>query len=97
MAWTFKQARDRAVDQGSVELVQVAVVKAAIEVSGEEPDVENHSNRVSLARDVLRSPGAWARRMVWGVVTDSGVQSTVSDVTIYDAVLDQWDAYAGAS
>ena len=95
MSWTFTQQRDQAVKQDNIALVQVAIVKAAIAISAESAETDNHTNRANFANQVLRSPDYWAERMVWGVVTDSAVQENATDTNIYNAVAGQWNAYAG--
>lgn len=97
MAWTFQEARDIAVDQNNVDRVQVAVVKAAIEIGEEADTTPNYANRQDLVRDVLRSPNYWSERVIWGVVNDAGVQATPTDGAIYDAIVSMWNQYAGVN
>ena len=95
MAWTYKQARDIAVDRDNIDRVQVAIVTAAIAISSESDATDNHTNRANYANQVLRSPATHARKMIWGVVTDATVQSDPTDSNIYNAIAGQWNAYAG--
>lgn len=95
MAWTFTEARNIAVEQDNIDRVQVALVTAALAISDEADTTTNYVNRVNLANQVLQSPGRWAEIMVWGVVTDAAVQDGPNDANIYNAVLANWDAYAG--
>jgi len=83
--------------------VQMAIVRAAIDVTNEEETTTNHDARVALARSVLASPEALARRIVWGVLNNVNVGTGTSDPVANDPdgdgalqyVTNQlWDSYA---
>lgn len=97
MAWSYTQQWQQAVKQENINLVQVAIVQAAIAISAESDQTANHTNRVALARQVLADPSGWSERFVWGIVTDATVQSAPTDANIYNAVAGQWNAYAGVT
>jgi hypothetical protein len=77
--------------------VEVASVKAAIQISAEADTVTNHTNRLLLAHAVLMSPEQYSKLFINGIANDSTVQTSPTDANILAAVLSNWDAYAGVA
>lgn len=92
MALTYKQVREIAVNQDHIATVQVAAVRAALDIAAEAPATLNHANRVTLARNVLLNPEHYAKLMIWAVAQ---VAANTSDAAILSAVAGVWNAYAG--
>jgi len=85
--------------------VLMAIVRAAIDVTNEDPNADNHNARIILANNVLRSPEAYARLIVYGILNNANVGTGTSDPIqnnddgdgALQYVTNQlWDSYAGA-
>lgn len=92
MALTYKQVREIAVNQDHIATVQVAIIKAALDISAEAPETPNHANRASLARSVLLNPEHYAKLMVWAVALTA---VDTKDAGVLGSVAGVWNAYAG--
>ncbi len=82
--------------------VQVAAVKAAVDVAAEADTVANHAKRVQLANQVLMSPARWGEIMAESVAVNGTIlaqamaDQVVPDGDIEFVVASLWDAYAGS-
>ncbi len=82
--------------------VQVAAVKAAVDVSAEDGGTANHARRTMLANQVLMSPARWGQILAEGVAVNGTIlaeamaDQVVPDGDIEFVVASLWDAYAGA-
>lgn len=97
MALTYAQVYAVAHNNDNVARVEVAIVKAAIDIASENVNTANHTNRALFAQRVLHDPARWAAIMATGVAVDATVQTTPSDANLYNAVAAMWNAYAGAA
>lgn len=87
---------DRAHNVDLQNRVEIAAVLAALQVSAEAANTENHANRIALAHQVLLNPVTWARTLAVGLFTDASAATVpVTDATLLSVVLAQWNAYAG--
>jgi hypothetical protein len=72
--------------------VSVAMMKAAVDVSNEAANTENHENRIWWANQVLASnqgPVIYAERWIWKVMEDAGIAANptgASDSAVQNAV-----------
>lgn len=93
-------ARELAIDATFVARVRAACVRAAVAVTGEGAGAANHAARADLARQVLRSPGAWAERFAEAAATNATLltYATVGEMPDGDieyTINSLWDAFAG--
>lgn len=98
---TLKASHELAITPAFVTRVRGAAIKGAIAVAAEDVKAANHTRRMNLAGQVLRSPGRWAELMAEGVaanvaiVTKAMAGREVPDGDIEFTVNSLWDAYAG--
>jgi hypothetical protein len=78
--------------------VRQAIVKAAIAISAEaasgKPALD--TARLNYSTLVLRDPDRFARIMACGVATADSFTEKSTDADLYNVIVDQWNAYAGA-
>jgi hypothetical protein len=81
--------------------IQVAIVKAAVDIMGEatdgqgQPTMSNHIKRAALAQKVLENPSRMAETMVWGVIANAAITDNSTDNDIQWIVNSIWDDYSG--
>jgi hypothetical protein len=79
--------------------VKFLAISAAIQISAEASNTENHANRANLSRMVLNYPDTYAPRFAEAVMAQ--VEKTnpadVTDTEIETAISGAWNAYAGIS
>lgn len=54
----------------------VALHKAATDISVEDPQTLNHSQRVAWARKVFADPVGWADKTIWTILQNSTIAAT---------------------
>ena len=74
--------------------VQMAVIKAAIDIQAENPATANHAQRSALAYRVLHEPEAYAPKFAMAVATNPVIVAASADADIQLAVNSMWDAFA---
>jgi len=74
--------------------IEVAIIKAAIDVANEATSVPNHTSRLFLAHQVLGNSTQFVEPFSLGVASDATIDTNSSDTVISTRVAAIWDAYA---
>lgn len=76
--------------------VQVAMMKAAVDVAAEKPKQgEVYRLRRALAVNVLSDPAGFAARFAWAVITNPVIELTSTDQDLQVTVNSVWNSIAG--
>lgn len=93
------------VEEGNfIRRITANMVRAALDISGEDPATPNHSRRIALATNVLNDPRGQSEKFVWAASADNSINNTyitsqsvaaIPDGDVAKAVTSVWDAVAG--
>ena len=83
-------------NQAFIDRVQVGMLAAAIAVSNETTTVQNHPNRIKLAKDIIGDPNTWATKIALTVAAEGSItNNSGTDATLLTVISSVWDAIAG--
>lgn len=91
----FIRQYELAGDQGFLGRIRQAIVKQALMVVAEAPNIANHQERATFAKSVLQNPSGIAHLFAIGVATSDTVQGGMNDAEMTAVVVAMWNAYAG--
>jgi hypothetical protein len=88
-------------DSGFQHRVAMAILHTASMVLSEDPATPDHANRVALAKNTMRDPGAYSRAMYNYVIVQPDIYpnaadpSLISDDDVQNTVNSMWNTWAG--
>lgn len=94
---SFREQFDLARNAVFIQRTQQAMVKAAINVVSESPEMPGHSTRAIWATQVLRDPEFYATKIAFGVAANPAITLDSTDNDIEFTVNSTWNAYAGVN
>jgi len=88
----FTEQKDLAENHSFRRRLQMAVIKAALDIQAEDPATPNHAERSALAYRALHDPMGLARKMAYGAAVLPG--ESAKDAELQAAVAGIFNAYA---
>lgn len=86
-------------DARFIQRVTSALAKAAVSIYNEDAQTVGHAQRVILAKAVLESPEAFAKKFAYALTVQSSIADAVEirDIDIDDAIGAVWNVFAEVS
>jgi len=94
MGMNYMQQYSLATQPGYIQKVQMALVAAAIEITGQPAATHPQQQRAALGQAVLHNPEAYARLFAFGVAA-AGLTEAAADDKFVARVQAIWDCYSG--
>lgn len=96
---SLQEQANYATKEGFFHKLRQGIITVAIAISAEDSSGDDalDASRLSFATTVLRDPDKWTRIMIYGFVTDSRVNASMSDQVIMNVINTIWNSYAGVN